>query len=76
MTRPRQQKRYRCRFCGAILLAWYRVPPAPNGAMLLGYLSQFHPDRLGIYLDQMRGSEDIAKVAAQAYEMVEEDEPR
>jgi hypothetical protein len=64
-------KRFKCRFCGAVLPAWYRVPPHPNGAMLLHHLSQDHPDQVGVYLDQMRGSEDISEVAAQA---VEEDE--
>jgi hypothetical protein len=28
-------RRYRCRFCGSILPAWYPVPGEPNGAMRL-----------------------------------------
>jgi hypothetical protein len=58
----------------SILHAWYPVPPHLNGTMLLAHLSQDHPDQVGCYLDQMRGSEDIGEVAAQAYEIVEEHE--
>jgi hypothetical protein len=43
MTSPRPQKRYRCRFCGAVLPAWLPVAREPNGSMLLHHLSQQHP---------------------------------
>jgi hypothetical protein len=57
--------------CGAVLPAWWPVPGKPNEAMLLHRLSQDHPDQVGHYLDQMRGSEDIGQIAAQAYEVVD-----
>jgi hypothetical protein len=41
-------------------------------AMLLYHLSQQHPDHVGPYLERMR-TECIATVAAEAYEVVEED---
>jgi hypothetical protein len=66
-------KRFKCRFCGAVLPAWYRVHPAPNYAMLLGYLSQAHPDQVARYLEQMRGTEDMCEVVAEAFEVVEEE---
>jgi hypothetical protein len=56
MTPPR---RYRCRFCGAILPAWYPVPGEPNGAMLLNHFSARHPEQVGAYLERMRMTEDI-----------------
>jgi hypothetical protein len=66
------RKQYRCRYCGAELPAWIPVFNEPNGAMLLHHLSQDHPDQIKAYLDQMRGSEDIGEVAAQAYEVVDD----
>jgi hypothetical protein len=39
--------------------------------MLLHHLAQRHRDRLRPYLDRMR-TEDIATVAAEAYEVVED----
>lgn len=65
------RRRYRCRFCGAVLPAAKR----PDVVMLLGHLSQRHPDQVGPYLERMR-IEDIATVAAEGYEMVKEDETR
>jgi hypothetical protein len=53
-----------------------KVANAPNGAMLLGHLSQDDPTEVGRYLDQMRGSEDIAEVAMQGCNVIEEDEPQ
>jgi hypothetical protein len=44
-----QHKRYRCRYCGAILPAWYPVPGEPNGAMLLTHLGAMHPTEVGPY---------------------------
>ncbi len=65
-------RRYRCRYCGAVLPAWLPVAQAVDGAMLLGHLGQQHPDQVGPYLARMR-TEDIATVAAEAYEVIEED---
>lgn len=65
------RKRYRCRYCGLELLAWLLVAKRPEGAMLLHHLSDRHPDQVGPYLARMR-TEDIATVAAEAYEVVEE----
>jgi hypothetical protein len=61
-------KRYRCRVCGRVLPAWLPVPEVPNGAMLLGHLSQQHPTEVKPYLERMR-TEDIATVAAEAFEV-------
>jgi hypothetical protein len=49
--------RYRCRFCGALLL---------------GHLSQQHPTEVGAYTARMHTTEDITPIAAEAYEVVEE----
>jgi hypothetical protein len=65
-------RRYRCRYCGVVLPAWYPVLQAPNGAMLLHHLSQDHPDQVGPYLDQMRTDDDHDRVVVQAFEVVEE----
>jgi hypothetical protein len=65
------RRRYRCRSCGWELPAWLPVAQAPDGAMLLHHLSAMHPDQVGRYLDQMRGTEDIATVAAEAFDVVE-----
>jgi hypothetical protein len=46
----------------------------PDGALLPGHLSHQHPDHVGLYLDRMRGTEDISMVAAQAFDAVAEDE--
>jgi hypothetical protein len=51
------RQRYRCRF---------------YGAMLLGHLSQSHSDQMGPYLARMAVGEEIATVAAEAYEVVED----
>jgi hypothetical protein len=67
------EKRYRCRFCGAILPAWLPVAQRPNGAMLLQHLGARHPTEVRPYLERMR-TEDIATVAAEAYEVVEGEE--
>jgi hypothetical protein len=71
MTQLPAHKRYRCRFCGVTLPAWLPVAKRPDGAMLLYHLSQQHHDQVGPYLERMR-TEDIATVAAEAYEVVEE----
>jgi hypothetical protein len=64
-------KRYRCRYCGIVLRAWLPVTKRPNGAMLLHHLSYHHPDQVSPYLERMR-TEDIATVAAEAYDVVED----
>jgi hypothetical protein len=61
----------RCRVCGVVLPAWYPVPGAPNGALLLTHLSQAHPAELGRYLDQMHTTDDITPVIVQAFEEVD-----
>jgi hypothetical protein len=48
---------------------------APQGAMLLHHLGARHPTEIGPYLERMR-TEDIATAAAEAFEVVEEDETR
>jgi hypothetical protein len=64
-------KRYRCRYCGRELNAWLPVAQEPWAPMLLHHLSLMHPTEAGPYLKRMR-TEDIATVAAEAYEVVEE----
>ena len=66
---PRRQ--YRCRVCGRLLPAWLPAAKRPNGAMRLHHLSDLHPTEIGPSLARMR-TEDIATVAAEAYEVVEE----
>jgi hypothetical protein len=63
--------RYRCRFCGALLPAWLPAFKQPDGAMLLYHLGHQHRDRLKGLLDRMRTVDDIAPVAAEAFEVVE-----
>ena len=58
-----------------MILASLTVHRAPDWTMLLGHLSHQHPDQMGLYLERMR-TEDIATVAAEAYEVVKEDETR
>jgi hypothetical protein len=69
------QKRYRCRYCGRELPAWLPVAKRPNGTMLLNHLSTIHPTEGGPYLERMR-TENIATVATEAYEVVEEPLPQ
>jgi hypothetical protein len=66
-------QQYRCELCGRILLVWLPVAKRPDGAMLLHHLSQHHHDQVEPYLDRMR-TECITTVAAEAFEVVEEDE--
>jgi hypothetical protein len=60
MAPKRLSRRYRCRYCGA---------------MLLYHLGQQHPDQVGPYLERIR-TEYIATVAAEAFEVIEEGETR
>jgi len=72
------RKRYRCRYCGAVLPAWIPVFNEPNGVMLLHHLGAMHRDQVGQYLAQMRTDDDIDRVVVQAYEVVadrEEEKP-
>jgi hypothetical protein len=48
---------------------------ARDGLMLLGHLGRQHPDRIGHYLEQMRTTDDIAPAAAQAFELIEDNQP-
>jgi len=66
-------KRFKCRYCGAVLPAWIPVFNEPDGAMLLYHLSHNHPDQVGAYLARVQTEEDIGTVAAEAYEVVEAD---
>ena len=68
-------RHYRCRYCGRNLPAWLPAAKWPNGAMLLHHLGDMHPTEVGPYLTRME-TEDIATVAAEAFEVVEEDETR
>ena len=65
-------RRDRCRSCGALLPAWLPAAQEPNGAMLLHHVSVMHPDQVTAALDRMHTSEDIAPIAAEAYEVVED----
>ena len=66
------RKRFKCRFCGHILPGWLPVAKRPDGSMIFYHLSHQHPDQVGPYLERMR-TECIATVAAEAYEVVEEE---
>jgi hypothetical protein len=70
----RSPRRYRCRYCGLVLNAWLPVPGEPDGAMLLQHLSQHHPEQVGAYLARMHTDEDIGRVAAEAFMVVESEE--
>lgn len=72
MTPRRDRKRYPCRFCGITCPTRLPEPQTPDGALLLGHLFQVHPTAVGRFLEQMR-TEDIAQVAAQAFEVIEDD---
>jgi hypothetical protein len=67
--------RFTCRYCGAVLPAWYPVPGKPNGAMLLHHLGDMHPTEIGPYLTRME-TECITTVALEAFEGVEEEEEK
>src|SRR5262245_4650089 len=56
---------------GHVLNAWLPAAERPHGTMVLSHLSQQHPDRARPYLDRKR-TEDIGVVAAEAYEVREE----
>jgi hypothetical protein len=70
-------KCYHCRYCGTILPAWLPAAKRPNGAMLLTHLSQHHRAELVLkrLLARMR-TEEIGTVAAEAFEVIEDDASR
>jgi hypothetical protein len=55
--------------------AWLPAAKRSNGAMLLHHLGDMHPTEVGPYLKRME-TEDIATVAAKAYEVVAVEEIR
>jgi hypothetical protein len=56
-------KRFIGRSCGVVLPAWLSAAQRPNGALLLGHLSQQHPGEVGAYLARMHTTEDITPVS-------------
>jgi hypothetical protein len=65
-------RRYCCRYCGREQRAWLPAAKRPDGVMLLHHLGDMHPEQVRPYLKRME-TEDIATVAAEAYEVVEEE---
>jgi hypothetical protein len=65
------RRRYRCRYCGLLFNAWPPWAKAPSGVLLFGHLSQ-HPTEVGPSLRRIEAGADIATVAAEAYELVED----
>jgi hypothetical protein len=76
MTPRRPQKRYRCRLCGLELPAWLPVLKQPDGSILLHHLGNSHRAEVGAYLERIRTMADVGPVAAEAYEVVEEQDTR
>jgi hypothetical protein len=64
------RKRFKCRFCGAMLPAWLPVVQRPEASMLLYHLGQHHLEEVGPYLQRME-TECITTVVVDAYEVVE-----
>jgi hypothetical protein len=64
------RKRYRCRFCGALLPAWLPVAKRPEGSILLYHLGQDHLEAIGPYLRRME-TESIDRVLSELFEAVE-----
>ena len=64
------RRRYRCRFCGTHLNAWFPVAKRPNSAMLLYHLGQDHIEEARPYLQRME-TEGINRVLAELFEGVE-----
>jgi hypothetical protein len=59
------RRRYRCRYCGALLPAWLPVAKRPEGSMLLYHLGQDHLEAVGPYLRRME-TESIDRVLEEA----------
>ena len=70
MLTSHPQKRYRCRFCGALLPAWLPVAQCPEASMLLYHLSQDHLEEAGPYLRRME-TECINRVLIEIFEVIE-----
>jgi hypothetical protein len=66
MLTSHPKKRYRCRFCGAMLPAAKR----PEGSMLLSHLGQDHLEAVRPYLQRMK-TECSNAVLHELYELVE-----
>jgi hypothetical protein len=66
------RRRYRCRYCGLRFNAWRPWARAPNGVLLFGYLRLHHADQMGPYRARLDAGEDLTAVAAEAYEVVED----
>ena len=64
-------RRFKCKFCGAILRAWLPVGQEINGAMLLSHLSQSHRAESPTDVNRMQRTEDIGTIAAEALEVIE-----
>jgi hypothetical protein len=69
------RRRYRCRYCGALLPAWLPVAKRPESSMLLYHLGQHHLEAAGLYLQRME-VESIDRVLGELFEVVEGDETR
>ena len=67
----RRHRRYRCNSCGLELPAWLPVFQEPDGPLLLHHLGASHPTEVGAYLARIRTHDDVDRVAAEAYEVVE-----
>jgi hypothetical protein len=50
------------------------VAQEPNGAMLLHHLTQQHPAEARAYLNRMHRTKDISPIAAEAFEVIEDQE--
>jgi hypothetical protein len=72
-TSPRPPRRYRCRSCGLERPAWLPVCQAPDGPLLRHHLSAGHPKEAGASLTRMRTHDDVDRVAAEVYEVVEDE---
>jgi hypothetical protein len=73
---PSSRKRYRCRFCGAMLNAYLPWAKAPNSALLLGHLGQQHMDQFRPYLKRMETACIDTILTTELYALVEGDETR
>jgi hypothetical protein len=65
------RRRYRCRFCGAMLPAWLLVAKRPEASMLLYHLGQHHPGQVRPYLQRME-TECITTIVVEAFEVVDD----
>jgi hypothetical protein len=61
-----------CRACGRLLPAWLPAAQRPHGALLRHHLADMHPTEVRPYVTRI-ATEDIVTVAAETYEVVEEE---